>query len=145
MGLPRPALSCVPACHVPHLLRSAPTSFPPRPPAWRGGWLLLLSLLASLTGSVRASPDEHDHDRAREAVASGQVLPLQRVLEQIERERPGHQVLDVELEPKHGRWIYEIRLLQPGGRLIKLRLDARTGQPLRRDERDPPHPHESRR
>lgn len=97
---------------------------------------MLWILLGSLSAPTWSGHDEHDHDRAREAVASGQILPLRQVLEQIERERPGHQVLDVELEPKHGRWIYEIRLLQPGGRLQKLRLDARTGQPLRRDERD---------
>lgn len=97
--------------------------------------LLLLSL--TLFGAVPAAhaEREHDHDRARDAVAAGQVLPLAKVLAQIEREQPGAQVLEVELEEKRGRWVYEIKLLQPGGRLLKQYLDARDGKPLRRGER----------
>mgnify|MGYP000685699465 CR=1 FL=1 len=47
---------------------------------------------------------------------TGQVLPLGTVLERLAREHPG-QVLKVELESERGRWIYEVRLLQSGGRL----------------------------
>lgn len=77
---------------------------------------------------------EHDQDRARAAVQAGQALPLKTVLARLEREAPG-QVLDVELEQKDGRWIYEIKLLQPGGRLVKLEVDAATAEVLRRKER----------
>lgn len=70
-----------------------------------------------------------DHERARQAVQSGQILPLPQVLERLGREHPG-QVLEVELETDDGRWVYEIKLLQPGGRLIKLKLDAQTAQVL---------------
>ena len=48
------------------------------------------------------------------------------VLERLEREHPG-QVMEVELEQEEGRWIYEVKLLQPQGQLVKLKLDARTG------------------
>ena len=65
-----------------------------------------------------------DHDRARQAVQAGQVLPLPTVLERLQREVPG-QVLEVELEQERERWIYEIKLLQAGGALIKLKVDAR--------------------
>jgi hypothetical protein len=37
------------------------------------------------------------HDRARQAVEAGEILPLRTVLERVERDYPG-QVLDVELE-----------------------------------------------
>lgn len=50
---------------------------------------------------------------------------------------PG-QVLDLELEHEQGRWIYEIKLLQPDGQLLKLEVDARTAQVLqvkRKDDR----------
>lgn len=75
-----------------------------------------------------------DHDRARDAVRAGQVLPLKTVLERLEREHPG-QVLEVELEQEDGRWVYEVRLLQAGGRLVKLALDAGSGDVLKRRER----------
>ena len=68
---------------------------------------------------------DRDHERARQAVQGGQVLPLRTVLERLEREQPG-QVLEVELEQDDGVWIYEVKLLRAGGQLVKLKLDART-------------------
>ena len=81
---------------------------------------------------------DSDHDRARQAVQSGQVLPLPAVLEALSREVPG-QVLEVELEREDGRWIYEIKLLQSGGQLVKLKVDAQTARVLRRKNRDDKH------
>lgn len=83
---------------------------------------------------------DSDHDRARQAVQSGQVLPLPlpAVLEQLAREVPG-QGLEVELERDDGRWIYEIKLLQTGGQLVKLKVDAQTAQVLRRKSRGDKH------
>jgi uncharacterized membrane protein YkoI len=80
--------------------------------------------MASTWASAR-----EDHERAREAMTSGQVLPLRSVLERLEGEHPG-QVLEVELEQDDGRWIYEVKLLQSGGQLLKVKLDARTAQVL---------------
>lgn len=77
---------------------------------------------------------DSDHDRARDAVQAGQVLPLSTLLERLEREHPG-QVLEVELERDDGRWIYEVKLLQSGGRLLRLDLDARSGEVLKRRDR----------
>ena len=94
---------------------------------------LVLAAVMAATGA-RASSDG-DHDRARDAVQAGQVLPLKTVLERLEREHPG-QVLEVELERDDGRWIYEVKLLQSGGRLVKLELDARSGEVLKRRDRD---------
>ncbi len=91
--------------------------------------LLWITALAT-TGAWADS----DHDRARDAVQAGQVLPLKTVLERLEREHPG-QVLEVELELDDGRWIYEVKLLQSGGRLVKLELDARSGEVLKRRDR----------
>lgn len=107
-------------------------------------WLVGLwaaCLLLTLAASPPARADD-DHDRARAAVASGQVLPLRKVLEALERQQPAGQgapqVLEVELEERRGRWHYEIKLLQTDGRVTKVRLDARTGEPLRdpRESRD---------
>ncbi len=95
----------------------------------RPGGLALLALLALLVGGLVLQPawsgSKDDHNRARQAVQAGQVLPLRSVLERLEREHPG-QVMEVELEQEEGRWIYEVKLLQPQGQLVKLKLDART-------------------
>lgn len=94
----------------------------------------LTSLLAAALLTVPAVASDRDHDRAREALKAGQVMPLRTVLEQLEREHPG-QVLDVELDEEHGRLVYEVKLLQSDGRLVKLEVDARTATVLRRKER----------
>lgn len=109
---------------------------PPSTQASRRRWCALLLVLTSLAG-LPAWADS-DHDRARQAVRSGQVLPLPAVLEALAREVPG-QVLEVELEREDGRWIYEIKLLQSGGQLAKLKVDAQTAQVLRRKNRDDKH------
>jgi uncharacterized membrane protein YkoI len=67
-----------------------------------------------------------DHDRARQALEAGEILPLKTVLERLARETPG-QVMEVELERRGERWVYEIKLLRPGGSLTKLLVDARDG------------------
>lgn len=98
----------------------------------RRQWFFLALYAVFLTGvsAPSAADDAHDHDRARQALEAGEVLPLRTILERVEREYPG-QVIDVELEHKrrHGdeRWVYEIKLLRSGGSLIKLKVDARDG------------------
>lgn len=82
-------------------------------------------LLTGALGLPARASDHRDHERARQAVQAGQVLPLRTVLERLEREHPG-QVLEVELEQDDDVWIYEVKLLQAGGQLVKLKLDART-------------------
>ncbi len=101
------------------------------PPASSLAVLVLACAMAAVPGPARADSDQ---DRARAALQAGQVLPLKAVLERLARDHPG-QVLEVELEQEDGRWIYEIKLLQAGGRLVRLELDAGTGTVLRRRER----------
>ena len=74
--------------------------------------------------------DDDDHERARRAVEQGRALPLRVVLEQVERQFQGRAV-EVELEREDGRLIYEIRLLQDSGQVVKLEVDAATGAVLK--------------
>ncbi len=83
----------------------------------------LLILLAALAGPALGD-DRRDHELAREALASGQILPLRTVLERIRKDHPG-EALEVELEEKSGRWVYKVKMLRPDGGVSKLRLDAR--------------------
>lgn len=97
---------------------------------------LAAAVLASLAASSPAWADDgHDHDRARQALEAGEILPLKTILERVEREYPG-QVLGVELERSDTRWIYKIRVLRSGGTLLGLKLDGRDGTLLSTRERD---------
>ncbi|WOB10648.1 PepSY domain-containing protein [Piscinibacter gummiphilus] len=103
----------------------------------RAPLLRLLGAIVALVGALLPGAPAlagGDHDRARAAVQAGEVLPLKTVLERVARSHPG-EVLEVELEQEDGRWVYEIRLLQPGGRLVKLEVDAATAEVLRSKRR----------
>ncbi|HAU56674.1 MAG TPA: hypothetical protein DCW87_03370 [Comamonadaceae bacterium] len=99
----------------------------------------LLAMLRVLLGTLlgvcvsTASLADEDHDRARKALEAGEVLPLRAILERVERDHPG-QVIDVDLEKERKgeiqRWIYEIKLVRPGGALVKLKINARDGSLL---------------
>ena len=102
------------------------------PVRWAACCVLAVCALAGHGGA--AASNQGDHERALQAVQSGQVLPLTKVLSLLEKAHPG-QVLEVELESEGQVWLYEIKLLQPDGRLTKLKIDARTGQILKRKTR----------
>lgn len=104
-----------------------------RPPVLlAAGAAALLALGLAFLAPARA---DDDHERARAALQAGEVLPLATVLERLQRSHPG-QVLEVELEREHGRWIYEIKLLQADGRLLKLAVDARSAELLKLKRRE---------
>jgi uncharacterized membrane protein YkoI len=90
----------------------------------------MCALLLAFGSGTSMAENGRDHDRARQAVETGEVLRLRTILERVEREYSG-QVIDVELERKHEnsleRWVYKIKLLRSGGALIKLKVDARDG------------------
>ncbi|ADP18505.1 peptidase propeptide and ypeb domain protein [Achromobacter xylosoxidans A8] len=93
-------------------------------------WLSCGALMLALAvGPGTGVADESDHEQARQALQAGKVLPLRSVLDIVERDYPG-QVVKVEFEEDDGEFIYEIRLLQSGGRLVKLKIDARDGKVL---------------
>ncbi len=93
-------------------------------------WLLtalLPALLAlPLNSSARGGSEGHDHDRARAALQAGEILSLPMIMARVAQSYPGH-VLEVELEREDERWIYELKLLQPSGGLLKLEIDAKSG------------------
>ena len=91
----------------------------------------LLGLLAGglwLVPPLHAEPN--DHDLARQALQQGKGAAAAYRARQGRREHQG-QVLKIEFEQEDGRFIYEIRLLQQDGRLVKLEVDASSGQVLK--------------
>lgn len=92
-------------------------------------------MVLCLAAASAFAGDKSDHDRARAAVESGAVLPLPVLLDRLARSHPG-QVLELELEQDDGRWIYEVKLLQADGSLLKLDVDARSAQVLKLKRKD---------
>jgi uncharacterized membrane protein YkoI len=99
--------------------------------------LLCFALSLMLLGGWAAAGERGEAERVRAAVLAGEVLPLPQLLERLQRSHPG-QVLEIELEREDGRWIYEIKLLQAGGRLLKLEVNAKSGAVLKQRARSAP-------
>lgn len=91
--------------------------------------LLLLSLLLLVPRHAKAD-DRRDHERARAALAAGEIRPLADLLAEVEGRYVG-RVIEAELDREDGRWVYEIKLLPPSGRAFAIELDAATGALLR--------------
>jgi len=73
---------------------------------------------------MSSRPAPADHDRARDAVAAGQALPLSDVLARL-RPRYSGRLLDVELREQPGAgWRYRLKLLRPDNRVQELTVDA---------------------
>lgn len=106
-------------------------------------YLVVLVLVAAAGGLAHAEGPRHDqrvnvhgrdrdddHDRAWQARARGEVLPLRQILSLTAERVPG-RVAEVELENEDGVWIYEIRIISTRGRLVGVHLDARTGKVMK--------------
>lgn len=90
--------------------------------------LLLAVLLFALALPMAVfADDDDDPGRARQALQAGKVLPLRAVLDRVAVDYPGEPV-EVDFEEDDGIYQYEIKLLQPAGNIIKLKVDASTGE-----------------
>lgn len=95
----------------------------------RSGLRIATAMLAGLLyfpdiGLVTA---EDDHVTARKLRESGQILPLEQILDRARARQPG-QILETELERKRNVYVYEVEILDADGRVWELKFDARTGE-----------------
>ena len=77
--------------------------------------------------------DDHSYDRARRAVSRGEVLPIEKILEHVRAQVEG-QILEIEFEQEHGRWVYEFKIIDAKGRLLEASFDAQSGKLLYAEE-----------
>jgi uncharacterized membrane protein YkoI len=94
-------------------------------------WLPVMLLL--LGNNVVFASD--DHETARHLSETGEILPLETILELAQQHQPG-RVLEVEFDNQHEQYFYEIEILNTKGIVWELKLDARTGQLLEREQED---------
>ena len=95
---------------------------------------MILGLAFALPSAFEARADSDDHERARAAHQSGEIISLREMLEEVESRFAG-QVIKVDLESERRGdqriWVYEIKLIEPDGNVIKLELDAKTKEILK--------------
>jgi hypothetical protein len=81
--------------------------------------------------TLPARPDyaTREFDSVRQLQQQGDILPLRAILARARRHSPG-RVLDTHLESEHDRYVYAVELVDDGGQVWELKLDARTGELL---------------
>lgn len=97
-------------------------------------WLLTLLLTTPLIIFDPILADE-EHMEARRLKEAGSILPLEQILKSV-RKFQGGRILEVELEREHGRYIYEVELLEENGRVQKMEIDAVSGELLKTKRKD---------
>jgi uncharacterized membrane protein YkoI len=95
--------------------------------------VILAGILTDPVTGAWAADQKRDQEQARRALEAGEILPLDQILQEVQQRYPG-TVVELELTPEGGRWVYELELLAPDGRLLKLRIDAKSKQLLQGDE-----------
>jgi uncharacterized membrane protein YkoI len=93
----------------------------------------LLGILLLAVTAVPAVADD-DHVNARKLRESGEIMPLEKIIERARAEKPG-EVLETELEQKNGGYMYEVEIVDAAGQVWEIKLDAKTGK-LIKIERD---------
>lgn len=83
-----------------------------------------LLLVLWTTGAI--ANEQEDHERARHLHQHGKILSLEQILKQVLAKKPG-ETLEVELENKDDRFIYEVEILGKDGIVRKLYFDAAKG------------------
>ncbi len=91
--------------------------------------LLLFCTLPTVLTPGLAQADS-DHELARELKQAGNILALEQILDKVQQLHPGH-VLEVELEKKQQRYIYEIETVDTKGNVWEMQFDAKTGELLK--------------
>lgn len=71
-----------------------------------------------------------DHDAARRAYESGEVVGLPTILARVRSSYEG-RVLEIELDRNRSPdapapWVYAVTVLTPAGHMLRLHIDART-------------------
>tara|TARA_R110002012_G_scaffold77826_4_gene198128 strand:- start:19530 stop:19853 length:324 start_codon:yes stop_codon:yes gene_type:complete len=82
--------------------------------------IVMLSLL-SLTSFAE------DHDKIQSLVKTGKIQPLEAILQRLYKIEQGH-ILEVELEKKKNRLIYEIEIVNDDGIVKEYIFDAKSGE-----------------
>jgi uncharacterized membrane protein YkoI len=88
-----------------------------------------------ILGSLHVTRADDDHIEARRLLDSGEILPLEVILNNVKQTFPG-RILDVELEKEDSHIVYEVEILGEDGVVSEIYINARTGKVLSVKEDD---------
>lgn len=97
------------------------------------GLAIIASPVAAYERLAPASPvvlAQSEQDRAREEMMEGRILGYSEIVRQAQRVVPGRVVGQDLRQASRNRWVYRIKILQDGGKVASVTLDAHTGQVL---------------
>lgn len=90
----------------------------------------VLAFLAALSTSAPAgAEDRDDAERAYRGARSGDFLPVATLMRTVRAAYPG-EIVEAELDEDDGEAQYEFYVLQADGRMIEVKVDARSGRIL---------------
>ena len=102
--------------------------------------LLLVALFASAIpycALADDAEDRRDHELARQALVEGRIKPLAEITALLQKQMPGEIVgVEIEREEKTGAFVYEFKVLTPGGHLKEVDVDATNGTILKTEDDD---------
>ena len=79
--------------------------------------------------------DDIDQDEARSLRDAGTILPLEDILAASRKLRPG-RVMEVELEKKHGKYVYEIEIADDKGIVWEMKFNAQDATLISQEQDD---------
>ena len=91
--------------------------------------LLFLALAGGMINSISLYADNRDDlsEQVLQLVKEGKVLPLETLMEKYKNRLQG-RLLDVEVEQKKGRIIYELEIMRDDSIVYEIKIDAQTGE-----------------
>jgi uncharacterized membrane protein YkoI len=99
----------------------------------RRTFLAYAAFLIAAAGPARG--DDIDHNEALRLFQQGRILSLTEILTIVGKRVPG-EVLEVELEKEGRRYVYELKILKPDGRVKEVEVNAATGRILKIEDDD---------
>ncbi len=86
-------------------------------------FLILISSMIAINDVLA----DRNHNEARRLKEAGKIMPLEQIIIKARKLRSGH-ILEIELEHEHGRYIYELEILDDDGTIWELEYDAKNGE-----------------
>ena len=94
-----------------------------------------VAITMALAAPVSVADSHKDYEFARQALQQGKMLSLRTVLDRVTAEHAGEPI-KIEFDREDGVYLYEIELIEPSGNLLKLEVDAATGELIKLRRRD---------
>jgi uncharacterized membrane protein YkoI len=79
--------------------------------------------------------DDIEQDEAQIMRKQGVILPLQEIIQSAQRLHNG-RIIEVDLERKHNRYIYEIELVDDNGQVWEMKFDASNATLISQEQDD---------